>query len=277
MFRKLIERAARSYVAGADLADALGHARAIASQGLGSTLAYWNDVGEDPSAVCAHYLAAIDGAAALQARTFVSIKAPALSMRASHVETLCRRCVSVGVGLQFDSLAAEWQSPTLQLIETLLPAGAPIGCTLPGRFGQSLQHAERAIDWRLRVRVVKGQWSDPQGSSDLRAGFMALIHCLTGRAAGVAVATHDPVLARESLAALIAGGTPAELELLLGLPMQRACAVAREMNVPVRVYVPYGRAWLPYSLRAALANPRILLWLLKDGLAGGSPQRNRDP
>jgi hypothetical protein len=30
------------------------------------------------------------------------------------------------------------------------------------------------------------------------------------------------------------------------------------LNIPVRIYIPYGHAWLPYALSAALKNVSVL-------------------
>lgn len=275
ILRKLIERAARSYVAGTELSDAIGFARTIERDGMSSIIAYWNGRGEDPLNVYTAYLSAIDGVADAGTQTYISIKAPALSMSQTFTDALAKRCRDRSIGLHFDSLSFEQQTPTFGLIERLVPTGVTLGCTLPGRFAQSLNDAERAVRHRLRVRVVKGQWEDPQHTIEPRLGFMAVIDRLAGRAAHVAVATHEPELAEEALATLAARGTPAELELLLGLPVRGARDVARRLNVPVRIYLPYGYAWLPYTLSAARKNPRVLRWILEDAVRGRTLRANR--
>jgi len=277
LLRTLTDRAATAYVAGPHLADAIELARTLDEEGASTTLAYWNDVGDEPSGVCAAYLAAIDGAADAGIPTYLSVKAPALALSETLVGSLARRCLDRRVGLHFDSLALEHQPRTLDLIERLVPIGSSLGCTLPARFGRSLDDVERAVAHRLRVRVVKGQWDDPQHSVEPRRAFIALIDRLAGRAAQVAVATHDPELAREALVRLSASGTPAELELLFGLPMRAARNVARQLNAPVRVYIPYGHAWLPYAIANARTHPRVLLWLLEDAVRGRTRPRHRTP
>jgi proline dehydrogenase len=270
----LIDRAARSYVAGPHLSDAIDFAWQLEQQGMSSTIAYWNNIGDDPADVYGEYLSAIDGAADAGLHTYISIKAPALSMSESFAETLARRCRDRHIGLHFDSLAIDHQRRTFDLIERLGSIGANLGCTLPGRSGRSQRYVERAVAQRLRVRVVKGQWEDPGYAIDAHLGFMTLINRLAGRAAHVAVATHEPKLAEEALARLKDRATPAELELLLGLPMQAVKDVARRFNVPVRIYIPYGHAWLPYEYSAARKNPRVLRWLLLDALHGAPPRHH---
>lgn len=121
----------------------------------------------------------------------------------------------------------------------------------------------------MRVRVVKGQWADPSsGAIDPRQGFLAVIDRLAGRACQVAVASHDPPLAREALHRLRRAGTPCELELLLGLPMQGALKVAREVGAPVRIYIPFGVSWIPYALAYVQKNPHVAWWAIRDAAIG---------
>src|SRR5262249_56197609 len=106
--------------------------------------------------------------------------------------------------------------------------------------------------------IVKGQWPDLNESSlDPRAGFLGLIDALGGRAAHVAVATHDAALARDALSRLLQSRTPCQLEQLFGLPL-RDVSVARPLGVGVRIYVAYGQAWLPYCLSHAPPPPTLL-------------------
>ena len=108
------------------------------------------------------------------------------------------------------------------------------------------------------------------------AAYLSLVGQLAGRAAPVAVATHDPALAEAALALLIARGTPCELEQLRGLPGRRTRAVARRLGVPVRVYLPYGPGWWPYAIDKALARPYLPAWWLRD-LIGRLPDQSGLP
>jgi proline dehydrogenase len=98
----------------------------------------------------------------------------------------------------------------------------------------------------------------------MRVGFLKIIDELCGRATCVAVASHDVPLVREALSRLLRAGTPCELELLHGLPTRIAIKMGRSLSVPIRFYVPYGKAWLPYLLRQARRNPRVLGWFARD-------------
>jgi proline dehydrogenase len=264
-WQPLLRKAARNYVAGPDLTDALRLARGFLSRGVpASTLCFWDAQGDAPRHVADMYLAAVRAIQSASLDSYVSIKAPSLGFDASLVSEIAQTAGDAGIRLHFDSLGVETADRTFQLIEQAGACGAPLGCTIPGRWRRSLGDARRAAEIGVRVRVVKGQWADPAADFDPQHGFLDVIDALAGEAALVAVATHQPALAAAAVRRLLSAGTACEMELLYGLPSRAALKVAAELGVPVRYYLPYGHAWLPYALRQARRDPRILWWVLRD-------------
>ena len=49
--------------------------------------------------------------------------------------------------------------------------------------------------------------------------------------------------------------------------MRRSIKQARELGIGVRVYVPYGAAYMPYALSQIRRQPRVLWWLVRDAVA----------
>jgi proline dehydrogenase len=198
----------------------------------------------------------------------VSVKASAMRCSQALMTEVVTRAIETGVGVHFDAMRPESAEPTLHLIAESAARFPRVGCTLPARWQRSVRDAERALELGVSVRVVKGQWADPVRDVDPREGYLSLIDRLAGRARHVAVATHDIALAREALRRLRDAGTPCQLELLFGLPLQASLQVASEAGVSTRVYVPYGKAWVPYCLSRLRQNPQILVWLMRDALFG---------
>jgi proline dehydrogenase len=128
-----------------------------------------------------------------------------------------------------------------------------------------LKDADWAIERGLNVRVVKGQWPDPDDlRRDMAAGFLEVIDRLAGRAPHVAVATHDLKLASLAIGRLRAAGTSCELELLFGAPFGPSLNWARANRVAARVYVPFGEGFVPNALSLLRHNPR-LIWAVARG------------
>lgn len=230
--RRLAERAARRYVAGSSLDDAL---RVAAGRRV--TIGYWDDGGEDPQAVAAEYA---EAAAAVKGHdAYVSAKAPAIRY---DPELLA----SVGAPVHLDALGPGTVERTWRLAESV-----PVrSVTLPARWRRSLADVDRVSELGVRVRVVKGQFASGD-DVDPRAGFLALVDRLAERGVPTAVATHDAALAAEALRR----AHEPELEQLYGL---------RPVPGDARLYVPYGRAYLPYAVRQLRRRPRVAWWLLRD-------------
>ena len=264
----VLRRATSAYVAGPALDDAMLACRTLGECGRVSAVGFWNQGSEEPGQVAETYRAAAEAVSQNGLDASLSIKAPALGFSPDLVAELLRRTCSSGVRVHFDSLAAESAERTLALIAGAASLHPELGVTLPARWDRSLADADLAVQLGLAARVVKGRWPD-HGSPEVdpRAGFLALVDRLAGRARRVAVATHDQALARVALQRLRAAGTPCELELLFGLPAATADA-ADELSVPVRVYVPYGHATLPYRIPEALRDVRVLGWFSQDVLWG---------
>ena len=267
LWSPLAKRAARAYVAGPALDDALVACRLAARRGVSSTIGFWNGDHQSPEEVAAAYLATLGGLGDML-DCYLSVKALPLGFSRDLSSAIVIRARRGNVRVHFDSLGLETVEPTFAMIEDGLTLHGRMGCTLPGRWNRSLRDADRAVELGLDVRVVKGQFPS-RDEMDPRSGFMAVVDRLAGRARFVAVATHDASLAQTALDHLISAGTPCEAELLYGLPSRHALRVARAQQVSARLYVPYGKAWLPYRLSHARHNPGLLWWVTRDLVRGG--------
>jgi proline dehydrogenase len=95
----------------------------------------------------------------------------------------------------------------------------------------------------------------------------SLIDILAGRAAHVAVATHDGALAEEAVKRLLTTSTSCEIEQMSSLP-QNCARIAKRHGLPMRVYIPHGYPSLPYNLRHAATRPIIIGWAVRDLILG---------
>jgi proline dehydrogenase len=264
--------AARTYSA-PTMEDARRICLDLKGMGFGSTVCFWNadaDTVEDITRSCLELIELLRN---LDSSSYLSLKLPAMHFDREAVAVILRAAARLPRLVHFDSHAPEDAGEMFAIIESALGHKGNLGCTIPGRWLRSIDDARLASDWRLRVRVVKGQWPDPRRPDlDMRLGFLNVIDELCGRAACVAVASHDIPLAREALCRLLRAGTPCELELLHGLPRRAAVKMGQSLNVPIRFYVPQGKAWLPYLLTQAQKNPRVLAWFARDIVLGYKTQ-----
>ncbi len=246
-------------------------AREARDRGASVTLCYWHPALEEPGAVAEHYHEILDAVTRDGLDAHLAIKVPGLWERSDLIGSVVERARGLAVQVDIDSHEPEKAIDVQRAVEHVGPEGVAVA--IPGRWSQSVELANWAADRRLAVRVVKGSWKDPLAPRiDPYQGYLDVVRSLAGRAREVGVATHNLDLARESFRLLSESGTPAVQELVYGLPMEKVSKVGSEFGVPVRVYIPFGATWVPYAIKRALKEPRIIYFLAKDLASGG-----RDP
>jgi proline dehydrogenase len=272
-FPHLVER----IVPGPGPSAAARRCRKLDRAGLASALGYFQSAEARPEDIVAANVAAAGLLAGRSGDVYLSVKAPPLAFDPARLRRIADAAAAADMILMFDAHAPGDADRTLKAVSDLLGEFPGTGFALPARWLRSRGDAAAFRDSSARIRLVKGEWADPNWrGQDVEASYLALAARLAGRAAPVAVATHDPDLAERALALLLAAGTPCELEQLRGLPARRTTAVARRLGVPVRVYVPFGPGWWPYALDKALARPYLLSWMIRDrlGRRAERPTRN---
>jgi len=267
IFLPIVRYATRSYVAGEELDDAVDLAERAAAQNFSCTLCYWNDGTEEPEIVAKEYERILNTFQARKIDGALAMKLPALWEREAPVDKVVSLARKFGVPVIFDSHDPHKSDDTLRFLERL--GNEQLGLAIPGRWRRSVRDADRALEMGVRVRVVKGQWPDPEESDmDMREGYLRIIKRLAGRAVFVGVATHDAPLAARAMEILAEAGTPFEQEFVYPLPIEPALQEGKRFGVSARLYIPYGEAWLPYSVSRALKNPAIFYWLARDLATG---------
>jgi proline dehydrogenase len=264
----LRRRRAAAYAAGPGLDEAIAAGRRLAGYGLASTIGYTAEPRESSQAVATLHLEALERLAGEPLDCYLSVKLSALDFDAGLFAVLAASAARTGRALHVDALAPETADATWRLLESA-PRSAQLGTALPGSWARSPEDASRAVRLGLQARVVKGQWADGSSVSvDPAEGFLRIVDRLRGHRAGVGVATHDVDLLAESLRRLKAAGTPCWAELFLGLPFRAPAATAQRLGVPIRIYVPYGRAAAPYGVAEMRRNPAAGRWLIEDLVHG---------
>lgn len=242
---------------------------ALDRAGLAATIGYFQAAGARPEKIVAAYAAVAGLLPGREGAVHLSVKAPPLAFDPALLRRIAESAAAADMALMFDAHAPRDAQRTLEAVSGLLDEFPRTGFALPARWLRSRGDAVAFRDSSARIRLVKGEWADPDWRGmDIESSYLALAARLAGRAAPVAVATHDPGLAERALALLLAAGTPCELEQLRGLPARRTMAVARRLGVPIRVYVPFGPGWWPYAIDKALARPYLLSWMIRDRLEG---------
>lgn len=262
----IVSRMAKDYLGGETVSDALCVARQLATEEVSNTLGFWDTADYTQRDVAAIYLSAVKSLSDAGLNSYVSVKPPALRFDHAVAAELADAAKFSGVRLHCDSHGphvADASNAMLQAMRDCVGADC-LGTTIPGRWSRSLADADWAIEQGFAVRVVKGQWPDPDNPrADMEAGYLAIIDRLAGRARHVAVATHDLALADKAIERLRAAGTSCELEQILGLHSVQSVRWAKQNGVGVRIYIPFGKGYIPNAIDVLKRNPKFALVILK--------------
>jgi proline dehydrogenase len=169
---------------------------------------------------------------------------------------------------------------TLDLFEKLRADGVPAAITLQTYLFRTEEDFQRLAAQGAIIRLVKGAFvanrriaytrkRDIDGAY-LRLCLMALSPAMKAAGHRPIFATHDDRILDILLPVAQANGWQPheyEIEMLLGVrePYQRELAAA---GYTVRVYVPFGAAWWPYSIRRVGENPANARFVLRAMLRG---------
>jgi proline dehydrogenase len=277
-------RAARRFMPGEGLDDALTAAASFGREGIGVIL---TRLGEDVStdqeadAVAAHYEAVIDRLAAEAVDGCVSFKLTQLGLdqdagRAyERCARLAQRAAARGSTVVIDMESSRLVDATLELYERLVREHPGSGICLQAYLHRTPADLQRLLPLRPFVRLVKGAYREPsevayQSRREIDASYVALATTMlqaiaAGEGAGLGLGTHDV-----ALIALIEGQARAvgldaqafEIEMLYGIRMDQQRRLARE-GYRVRDLISYGEAWYPWYMRRLAERPANIAFALR--------------
>ncbi|MBK9384911.1 MAG: proline dehydrogenase family protein [Planctomycetes bacterium] len=274
ILRKLSDR----YIAGDTLEEAVKKAQVLQARGFSSIL---DVLGEDTETqeealrAVDDYKRAVAAAGQHRLQTYVSIKPTQFGLRrsASDAEKNYRAVLDVARGAKiFTRVEMEDHTTTdgtIALFDALRRDYADVGIVIQAYLRRTLQDLRRLVmqpgKGRLNVRLCKGIYVEPHAIAWkdpflINENYRRGLEILLGGGAFVSVATHDERIVFDTLEVVDRLGLSKqdfEFAMLLGV-MEPLRDMLLAQGYPVRVYIPYGPQWRPYSLRRLRRNPALL-------------------
>ncbi len=146
-----------------------------------------------------------------------------------------------------------------------------VGCVLQAYLKRTLADARSLAERKANVRLCKGIYIEPariayKGHDEVNRRFTEQLEALLRGGAYVGIATHDRVLVENAyrlIEELQLKPSQYEFQMLLGVT-ERLRASILERGHRLRVYVPFGSHWYPYSLRRLKENPEVAGHILRN-------------
>lgn len=200
-----------------------------------------------------------------------------LSQMGSDVsENLCRKNIeellsaAKNYSARFDMEGSNSTQRTVSLCLDLHRAHKNLGIALQAYLFRTEKDVQAMIQNGISVRLCKGAYKENpdtayQDMTDIRANFLKLAFPLLKQGVMPAIATHDEYLIK-NIVKFVADEKidtrSFHFELLYGVRRDLQKALL-DKEYQVRIYVPYGKAWLPYTLRRLAERKENIIFVVK--------------
>ncbi len=269
---------AKRFIAGQDRATAVKNIKSLYDQGFLCTVDVLGEsVHTENQAIAAknEYLALLKDIETFHRPVDISAKVSALGMDISY--DLCKKNVEELIDaahhhtVRFDMEGSNLTEHTLKLGLELQKTHKNLGVVVQAYLRRTEQDIQSVIEQGVSTRLCKGAYKEPesiayQSMDEIRENFLKQACRLLKEGNLPAIATHDEILIEQIREFIEKENIPRDsfyFELLYGVrrDIQRALL---NKGYQVRIYVPYGKAWLPYTLRRLAERKENIIFVVKN-------------
>jgi proline dehydrogenase len=283
--RFMVGRVASRYVAGESLDDAVETVRRLNAAGALATVDVLGEAVTDrdrAEAAVAEYLRVFAAIQEHRLDANVSIKLTLLGLAIDealcqgHVERIAAAAAERDNFVRIDMEDRTTTDAALRVYHALQPRFGNLGVVFQAYMRRTLADIAALPAEGANVRLCKGIYIEPRevawkGYETVRHNFVAALEKLLAQGVYAAIATHDEYLVCAAAALLERYRVPRdryEFQMLLGVDAElRRILLAAGHRL--RVYVPYGRDWYPYSIRRLRENPEVARHVVRATLGWG--------
>lgn len=173
--------------------------------------------------------------------------------------------------VRFDMEGSAYTQPTLEMCIDLHSQYKNLGQAVQAYLFRSQSDVDSLIEKQISVRLCKGAYKeDPsiayQSMDDIREKFLVSAFKLLKEGNTPAIATHDEYLLAEILSFISKekidpGSFYFEMLYGVGRDLQKTLLAK---GFQVRIYTPFGDAWLPYTVRRLMEKKENMLFVMKN-------------
>jgi proline dehydrogenase len=278
-------RAARRFVAGETIDDALNVIRELNAQGIAATLDHLGENVEtvdDAQRATDDYVKVLDAIGVSGVQSHVSVKLSALGLDLgddvcrANVARIVARAKEIGTFVRVDMESTDYTDRTLAIYRSLRDEYGNVGIVIQAYLYRSEADITALCQEGSKVRLCKGAYKEPPikafpQKADTDASFVRLMKMLlspTARARGTrgAIATHDVKMIEATCQYAQEQLVPRdefEFQMLHGIRRDLQRELASD-GYAVRIYVPYGTEWYPYFMRRLAERPANVWFILSN-------------
>lgn len=285
MPKALVRRFAGRYIAGDTLTDAVALIKDLNRQGMMATM---DVLGESISNLSEARIAVDEYKRALNAiiehklDANISLKPTqfGLALDKGVAEANIREVVAeahrLGIFVRIDMEDTPFTTDTYNLYLKLKRDFPKVGTVMQAYLRRSHEDVLRMLPEGINLRLCKGIYVEPRAHAYkdmaiINKNYALLLDELIKGKAYVGIATHDEKLVWEGIRVARKyqlSREQYEFQMLLGVDKELRDIILAGGH-RLRIYVPYGNQWYPYSMRRLRENPQVAMHIVRNLLTPG--------
>ena len=271
--KPIVGKVAKRYVAGEEVSDAVRTIRELNDEGAMATVDVLGEEVRDPTKAQAsvdQYLGLLETIDTESLDANVSIKPTMLGLKIDeqmcleNIGAIVRRASELDNFVRIDMEDHTCTDSTLRIYRRLLEEIGHVGVVLQAYLHRTVHDINDLLPLGPNIRLCKGIYREPRAIAwkqyeTVRANFISTMEKLLAGGAYVGIATHDVHLVWAGMTAVDRLGLDRqdyEFQMLYGVDPELR-RIILDQGHRLRVYVPFGRDWYPYSMRRLRENPTV--------------------
>ena len=188
----------------------------------------------------------------------------------SNLKSILKKAEETHNFVRIDMEDSSCTDDTLSIFEKAQREFENVGIVIQACMRRSMADIQKLNVLKANVRLCKGIYIEPRNIAyndyqNVRENYSTLLKELLTAGCYVGIATHDEWLVQNAFQTIDDLGlkpTQYEFQMLYGVTPSLRQSI-REAGHRLRVAVPFGPAWYPYSIRRLRKNPTIAGYVLK--------------
>jgi proline dehydrogenase len=270
------------FVAGETLDEAVAAARKCNDAGMFVTLDYLGEsvsTTADAQKARDAYLQIFDRIAREKLDANVSCKLTQLGLDLSAefceglVLSIAERAAGYDSFLRIDMEGSSCTQRTVDLVKCIRSQTPAVGAVIQSYLYRSEKDVHDLLAYGCRIRLCKGAYKESaevaySRKADVDANYVRLMRLLLSSGFYHGIATHDPRMIAETIrwaSAKRVSKDDFEFQMLYGVRTNLQRRLVKD-GYRLRVYIPYGRDWVPYFMRRLAERPANLAFFVRNFL-----------
>jgi len=279
---RLAQKAARRFVAGLSMEEAVPVIREFNAKGIRVTMDFLGESVTTREEALEAANEAIRILETIQARGIqgnVSVKLTQLGLELGqefcrdNVARIVEKAKTLGNFVRIDMEGTDATHRTLDIFYSMLEKFGPahVGIVVQSYLYRTEKDVTEILRRGARIRLCKGAYREPANLAfprkrDVNANYLKLTRMMLDSGIYHGIATHDETMIRATKAYLERKGIDRktfEFQMLYGIRRDLQEQLARD-GYNVRIYVPYGNQWYPYYMRRLAERPANVFFIMKN-------------